>query len=280
MTATTRSSATASDGTTLSYREHGSAGLPTMVVLHSLGADGHMWDGCLPHLTGTHRVVVPDCRGHGSSGVSSKVSIDQWVDDLHDVFESAGAAPAVLVGVSLGGIQAIAFAAEHPELVSALVVADTFVALPTDVADSKIRNLGGQAAVLPMSAVAEQYVADTFQEPYPDGADAVRRALSQMDADSYVAAVDACFGVQIADRLAHVSAPTLVLWGDRDAKTPRPLNEEIAAGIDGSRFAVVPDAGHLSNIDNPAAFSAAVAAFSLEHGRRPAPRRGEGGSSS
>jgi 3-oxoadipate enol-lactonase len=280
MTAASDSSATASDGTVLAYREQGSPERPAMVLLHSLGADGHMWDGCLEHLTDVHRVVVPDLRGHGASGPSAKASVDQWVDDLRDVLEAAEAEPAVLVGVSLGGIQAIAFAAEHPQLVAALVVADTFVALPPDVADAKIRTLGGQAAQLPMRAVADQYVVDTFQEPLPAGAETVRRALSGMDADSYIAAVDACFGVQIADRLARVQAPTLVLWGDRDTKTPRPLAEEIVAGIDGARFAVVPDAGHLSNIDNPAAFSAAVAAFSLEHGRRPAPRRGEGGSSS
>jgi pimeloyl-ACP methyl ester carboxylesterase len=105
----------------------------------------------------------------------------------------------------------------------------------------------------------------------------VRRAIAAMDPDSYVAAVAACFGVQVTDRLSQVEAPTLVLWGDRDAKTPRALSEEIAEGIDGAVLQVLPDAGHLSNIDNPDAFAAAVIGFSAESGARPARVRAEGG---
>jgi pimeloyl-ACP methyl ester carboxylesterase len=75
------------------------------------------------------------------------------------------------------------------------------------------------------------------------------------------ASVEACFGVDIRDDLAAVHAPTLVLWGDRDTKTPRPLSEQIARGITGATLQTVPDAGHLSNVDHPAAFAALVEAF-------------------
>jgi 3-oxoadipate enol-lactonase len=105
----------------------------------------------------------------------------------------------------------------------------------------------------------------------------VRRSIAAMDPASYGAAVAACFSVQVTDRLAQVEAPTLVLWGDRDTKTPRTLSEVIADGIDGAVLRVVPDAGHLSNIDNPDAFAAAVIGFSAESGARPARVRVEGG---
>ncbi|MCU1605815.1 MAG: alpha/beta hydrolase [Modestobacter sp.] len=267
----------ARDGAGLAYREDGRADGPAVVLLHSLGADGHMWDGCAPELGRDHRLVVPDSRGHGDSGPARSSSVDQWVEDLSDVLDAAGVGPVLLAGVSLGGIQAIAFAAAHPQRVRGLVVADSFAALPTDAAQSKIRGLVDHSRQEPMTAVADQYLADTFQRPYPAGAAAVRRSIAAMDAVSYAASVTACFGVQIQDRLSQVEAPTLVLWGDRDAKTPRHLSQQIADGIAGAVLEVVPDAGHLSNIDNPAAFAAAVTTFSAVCGARPARLRAEGG---
>ena len=272
---TTRLSAR--DAAGLAYRETGSAAGPAMVLLHSLGGDGHMWDACTPALGRDHRLVIPDTRGHGASGPAATASVDQWVEDLEDVLDAAGAHQVLLVGVSLGGIQAIAFAAAHPDRVRGLVVADSFVALRPEVAEVKIRGLVDHSRQQPMHAVADQYIADTFQHPYPDGAAAVRRSIAAMDADSYAAAVQACFGVQIQDRLWQVEAPTLVLWGERDGKTPRHLSEQIADGIDGAVLEVIPAAGHLSNIDNPDAFAAAVTAFSAACGERPARLRVEEG---
>src|SRR5438105_3539926 len=77
--------------------------------------------------------------------------------------------------------------------------------------------------------------------------------LAQMRVDAYEASAATCFGLRLAGRLKEISAPTLVLlWGDHDAKTPWPLSEAIASGILGATLAVLPGAGHLSNLDNPA----------------------------
>lgn len=230
------------------------------MLLHSLGADGHMWNEVARALAGDRRVVVPDSRGHGRSPAGA-ASVDTWTDDLAALLDAADADRVSLVGVSLGGIQAIAFAAAHPTRVRALVVADSFVALPPELARAKIDSLAGAARETLMSTVADRYVADTFVEPVPAGAQAVRRALAGMDPTSYIDAVTACFGVQITHLLADVQAPTLVLWGDRDEKTPAALSTVIHHGIRGSRFATVPDAGHLSNVDNPEAFVRLVGAF-------------------
>jgi 3-oxoadipate enol-lactonase len=267
----------AADGTRLVYRDLGRPDGPALVLLHSLGADGAMWEPCLRSLGREHRLLVPDTRGHGASGPTTATGPEQWVDDLEAVLDDAAAEQVALVGVSLGGIQAVSFAAARPGRVRALVVADSFVALAPEVAAAKTRGLQDQCRAHPMSQVAEQYLADTFQDPHPPGAAAVRRAIAAMDPDSYAAAVAACFGVQVTDRLARVEAPTLVLWGDRDTKTPRALSEAIADGVDGAVLQVVPGAGHLSNIDNPDAFAAAVIAFSAETGARPARVRVEGG---
>jgi len=269
--------ALAADGAGLAFRDTGPADRPALVLLHSLGADGHMWDDCTAKLAEDHRVVVPDSRGHGASDPAVTKSVDQWVDDLDRVLEAATATNVLLVGISMGGIQALAYAAAHPDRVRGLVVADSFAALAPDVAEARIRGLADQVRKHRMSVVADEYVAATFQRPYPAGAGAVRRSIARLTPDSYVSAVEVCFSAQISDRLANIEAPTLVLWGDRDSKTPRPLSEAIAAGVGSARFEVVPDAGHLSNIDNPDAFVTTVRAFSAECGAQPAPVRVEGG---
>ncbi len=276
MTSTTYRAASVHDGASIAYEDHGTAELGTLVLLHSLGADGRMWDGCLDSLAGDHRVIVPDTRGHGASSPAPTSSVDEWVDDLDGVLDAAEVDTAVLVGVSLGGIQALSYAAAHPGRVAGIVIADSFVALMPEIAQAKIHYLCDQARRQSMEEVAAQYIADTFQRPYPDGAESVRRALAAMDFVSYLAAVEACFGAQIKDRLGNVIAPTLVLWGDRDTKTPRALSEQIVAGVEDARLAVVPDAGHLSNVDNPAGFVDELTVFTAECYSRPARLRAEG----
>ncbi|GLZ02877.1 3-oxoadipate enol-lactonase [Actinomadura sp. NBRC 104412] len=251
----------------LSYLDLGPRSAEAVVLLHSLGADGRMWRQQAAVLSERRRVLVPDSRGHGASGWDERVPADgewpsAWADDLDRVLDDARVGRAALVGVSLGGIQAIAYASSRPERVSGIVVADGFTELEPAVTEARIAALAGRAREQGMAALADSYVADTFtRTPPPDGAEAVRKAIAGMDADRYAAVCAGCFGVRITDRLAAVRAPALVLWGERDAKTPRPLSERIAAGIRGAELRTVPEAGHLSNLENPAEFTRLVEGF-------------------
>lgn len=246
----------------LTYADTGPDRPDAVVLLHSLGTDHRMWRDQAAALRARHRVVAPDCRGHGGSGWAEPVDTGAWVSDLDRVLDAARIERAALVGVSLGGIQAVAYAAARPHRVTAVVIADSFAELPADVAETKIAGLAGQAEADGMAAVADAYVADTFTlAPPPDGAEPVRAAIAGMDARAYAASVRACFGARVADRLAAVRAPALVLWGDADTKTPRARSEQIAAGIPGARLREIPGAGHLSNLENPAAFTRAVEDF-------------------
>ena len=250
----------------ISYLDAGPRSAVAVVLLHSLGADHRMWRHQIETLSVGHRVIAPDSRAHGESAGGHEHSVDAWTDDLHRVITSAGVDRVALVGLSLGGIQAIAYAAAYPGRTAALVVADSFVELDDAAAQAKIATLSEQARHLGMAAAADCYVADTFTAPtLPPGAQDVRAAIAGMDVDEYVASVRACFEVRIADRLGRVTAPTLVLWGDRDTKTPRVLSERICAGITGAELVDVPDAGHLSSIDNPQGFSRLTARFIGRH---------------
>src|SRR5699024_9465075 len=128
------------------------------------------------------RVLVLDARGHGRSGRAAGVTITDWVDDIAAVLVDAGVDRAVLVGVSMGGIQALAFALAYPERVRSILVADSFAELDPEISRAKIAAMAGAAEREPMSAVADDYVSATFLAPYPPGAAQVRRAITDIDA--------------------------------------------------------------------------------------------------
>lgn len=252
-----------SDGApALGYVEAGDPAAPVVLLLHSLGADTRMWRPQWDELAANHRVLAMDSRGHGRSGWDESVSVDAWADDVERVLAHADVRRVCLVGVSMGGIQAMAHAARHPERVAGLVVADSFAALNPEVAQSKIATLVGQAERLGMDALADAYVEDTFTStPVPPDAQDIRDSIAGLDPAAYTATVRACFSADVAGLLTMITAPVLVLWGERDAKTPLALSEAIAARVRDARLHRIPEAGHLSNLENPAVFTALVADF-------------------
>jgi 3-oxoadipate enol-lactonase len=244
----------------LAYLDVGPRSRRAVVFLHSLGADHRMWSDQVAALAADRRVIVPDSRGHGASVGSGPASFHDWVGDLERIFEHAGTEQVALVGISMGGVQAMAYAADFPDRVSALVIADSFAELTPEIAQGKISGMVDRAHNEGMAEWARSYVAETFTTR-AQGADVIRDAIAGMDPATYAASVQACFGAQLAERLGGLRVPTLVLWGDRDRKTPRELSEHIATTIPAARLGVVPDAGHLSNLENPDAFTDLVRQF-------------------
>jgi 3-oxoadipate enol-lactonase len=154
----------------------------------------------------------------------------------------------------MGGIQAIATAASAPDRVAGIVVADSFAALPEAVSAARIRDMTSYADTHSMDDVARAYVEATLLG-YGRGPELVHTAMAAMTHDDYRIAVTACFGADVRDALDHINAPTLVLWGELDAKTPRALSEAIIARIAGARLSTIPEAAHLSHLDQPAVFA-------------------------
>jgi 3-oxoadipate enol-lactonase len=237
----------------------------SVVLLHSIGTDGRLWHQQLRTLSARYRVLVPDARGHGGSGWidGAELTIEDWVEDITTVLDDAGVRAATLVGLSMGGVQALAYALAHPERVVGLVLADTFAELDAEVADAKVKSLISQANG-GMESFADNYLDQTLTDGHVDDAAlraVLRDAIANVPAGAYSASSRACFGVRLGDRLPEVRTPTLVLWGSLDSKTPRALSQELVAGIPNSRYAEVPAAGHLSAVENPEAFADALTSF-------------------
>ncbi|HSZ38536.1 MAG TPA: alpha/beta fold hydrolase [Trebonia sp.] len=252
----------ADDGTRLAFLDTGTGDPEPVVLLHSLGTDSSVWSAQLAAWSGAARVLAPDSRGHGASAWRPLRSVDDWVEDLDRVLAAAGVRRCRLVGLSMGGVQALAYTRRRPERVGRLVLADTFAELEPDAAVARVKHMTGRPAELGMAEYAAEYTATTLTgKAGPQAAEVVTTAITRMSAEAYAGSAAICFTARQASELPAISASTLVVWGELDAKTPKALSEQLASGIPAARMHVLPDAGHLSNLDNPEAFTDVVGGF-------------------
>lgn len=250
----------------IAYRTFGNPEDPAVVLLHSLTTDHMSWEQTASYLLDAGLfLILPDARGHGASDRTGVAKPGDWSADVLRVLDRLGLERCALVGVSMGGIAAIATAAAAPTRVRGIVVADSFLVLEEEVALARIQGMTDYATHHSMRAVADQYLRDTFAESVPSGAqEPVHRAISEMEPADYTAAVRSCFTANVSAEADAVVCPVLVLWGSEDAKTPLECSQAIAQSLTRSRFREIPGAGHLSHMDSPMAFSTAVTDFIMD----------------
>lgn len=232
------------------------------MLLHSLAVDQSTWGPVIAQLEGSYRLVTLDTRGHGKSESSTESGPEQWVVDVVAVLDALTISRAVLVGVSMGGIQAIATAAAVPDRVAGIVVADSFAVLPEAISAARIEDMTSYAASHSMDDVARTYIEATLRAAaVSPAAELVHTAMAAMSREDYTTAVAAVFSADVSPALPRITAPTLVLWGEHDAKTPRALSESIVGGIAGADLGTIPGAAHLSHLDQPGPFAQLVTDF-------------------
>lgn len=234
-----------------------------IVLLHSLGTDSQLWRHQIAAFDAIGPVVAFDSRGHGTSPWPGSTSMQEWVFDLHRDIAAIG--PVHLVGLSMGGMQAVAFAAEHPDLVQSLTIANSFAVLPSEVAGSRVAAAERAISEGGISAYADTYLAETLTKPMAaDDYAVLRDSISGTSEEAYLASAVATFNGDVTGYLAGIRCPTLALTGDKDQKTPLAVLQRIADGINNCQLAVIENAGHLSCIENPAAFNREVGRFLAE----------------
>lgn len=233
-----------------------------IILLHSLGTDSSMWQGVTPFLEPNYTLVTPDSRGHGSNGGLGGIDLAAWVADIGAVVDEYPAADVHLVGLSMGGVQAIACGAALGTRLKSLTLANTFATLSPDVAARKVEEMRTQIADVGMSAYAAAYLDGTIVAPVTeDSYQALHRAIATVTPEHYMESAEATFLVDLTGELAGITVPTLVITSDLDHKTPSSLSEQIKAGIPGASIVSIAGAGHLSSVEKPAEFAAALTTF-------------------
>jgi 3-oxoadipate enol-lactonase len=238
----------------------------TVVLAHALGCDVMMWDRLANELAAEHRVICYDHRGHGSSAVGeTPCSLTDLADDAARVIEaSAAGQPVVFVGLSMGGMVAQELALRRPGLVRALVLASTcggYTDAQRQVWDARISLIDTQG----LEAIAEATMQRWFTEPYRQQQAAsvarVRQRLLTQDKLGYLAASRAIRNLDTLARLPQLQQPALVIAAEQDAGTPVAMHQALVNALPHARLLVLPECAHLSVLEQPTAFSAAVQGF-------------------
>ena len=248
---------------TIAYWAAGEPARGTVLALHSLGTDHRLWSHLWDRLTELgFRVLCPDARGHGRSSWTELVDAGGWVEDVEAVLDAEGADVVDLLGVSMGCAQALEQALHHPQRVRSLVVSGAFGTLPPAAARAKADGLVEGARADGMAAWADRYTATTLFSDDPRDSQMLRDAISGVSLEAYAASARACFAPRSGD-LSTIEAPSLVVWGDRDEKTPYDMGAALAEELGDADIAVLPGAGHLATLDAPRAYGDLVSDFLL-----------------
>lgn len=228
-----------------------------IVLCHALGLDLSMWTGVARHLAAQgHAVLRYDLQGHGASLLSGDIDMDALVADAARLVQEWGRGPVVFVGLSLGGMVAQGLAIRHPELVSALVLANTAAGYPQASREGfqaraqQVRT-GGMASVI--DEVLPRYLSAAFIDGHPEAAAALRARLLRCPPLGYAACCEALARADWHDHLASINAPTWVVSGAHDQASPLALQQALVQGIRGARHTVLPCA-HLPTVEAPQPF--------------------------
>jgi 3-oxoadipate enol-lactonase len=257
-----------------------------IVFVHGFPFDGSMWEPQLAALPPGWRGIAPDLRGFGNSALAAGgalpagsqvgggvalagepvLTMDGLADDVALLMDREGTGPAVVCGLSMGGYVALSLWRRHPGLVRALVLADTRAEADSDEGKAN-RVRMAQAARDGGAAAVARTLMPALLRPATLGGErgAAERVRSMILATSPETIVAALAGMAVrADSVADLPAmdvPALVVVGEEDELTPPDVARSLAERLPRGRLVVVPEAGHVSSLENPDAFNAALSAF-------------------
>ena len=255
------------NGTLLHFRLVGPQGAPALVFVNSLGTDARIWDEVIVALSGQYRCLSYDKRGHGlSDAPAGDYSLDDHLDDLIGLLDHAGIGPAVVIGVSVGGLIAQGLALRAPERVAALVLCCTAPRMGDAAMWTARIETARTDGLLPLAdPVMQRWFSPGFRAQRPDELSGWRNLFLRTDPQGYANTCATLRDTDLTPAIANITAPALVVAGDADLAAPVELVRNCLA-IPGARLHVLPGVGHIPSIEQPAALAGLVHDFLKEVG--------------
>jgi pimeloyl-ACP methyl ester carboxylesterase len=234
----------------------------SLVLIHAFPVDAAMWDGQAAALTGQADVAVPPLPGFGGTPpVGDVMTMDAAADHVAAEMDRAGMDRAVVCGLSMGGYVAFSMWRRHRDRIAGLALADTR-AEPDDEAGRERRRLVAEKARGQGSgAIADEPPPLLSEQAEPALWDRVKEMIRRQPGES-IAAASLGIGGRADARplLPEIDVPTTVIVGSADTLTPPAMSEAMVDAIPGADLVVLDGAGHLSNLEAPDGFTAALRA--------------------
>lgn len=248
------------------YVEDSGGSQPAVVLIHGFPFNSTMWEPQLEALFGRCRTIVYDVRGHGKSDPGDGIfTIDSHVDDLFGLLDVLRPGPVIAVGLSMGGYILQRAMEREPGRFRALVLADTRSDSDSNEARLKraenIKNVRSKGSL----AFAEGFIPNVIAPSSTSRKDLVGKIRGMISAiePRHIAGTLLALASRpdTSESLARMGIPVLFVVGALDKTSPPELMERMHKAVPGSSYVVIPDAAHVSNLENPAAFNAAVTEF-------------------
>lgn len=242
---------------------------PAVVFMHGIGGNRTNWREQLDALAPAFRAVAWDARGYGDSDdYAGPLAFPDFAADLLRLLDHLEVAKAHLVGLSMGGRIAMDFYEAHATRVASLVLCDTFPGYDESItSEQREKFIASRKKPLVEDGKEPKdiapLVAPTLLSKGASPA-ALQRLVDSMailHKESYIKAIEAMTRYEPVAQLTAFRVPTLIICGDEDTLTPPAIARDMAAKIADARLAILERAGHLSNIEQPAAFNAVLLAF-------------------
>ncbi len=238
---------------------------PWVTLSHSLACRLEMWDEEVKRLARRFTVLAYDSRGHGESGAPpGPYTLDMIADDVKGLHDVLGITRSHWIGLSMGGVFGIATALKYPGIFSSMVLADTSSRLSDEgiaaFRDRVARVKAGGMEVM-VEPTLERWFRDSFRAKSPALMARVADWIRTTPVDGYIGTSAAIPTIDATARLKEIDVPCLVMVGEHDIAMPPAMARVLRDHLPHAQLSVVPDAGHLSNLEQPEAFNAALERF-------------------
>jgi len=253
------------DGTPINVEVEGAEGAPPLMFSNSLGTDLHMWDEQAAALKDHFRVIRYDTRGHGKSGAPpGPYSMERLGRDVLKVLSALGILRVRWCGLSMGGMTGMWLARHVPECIDRMVLANTAAKSGNpDTWNARIHAVNSNGIAAVADAVLNIWFTKSFRERAKDSIARVRETLVGTEPQGYVGCCSAIRDMDQRWGLADIKTKTLVIAGKHDMGTTVANAELIVSRIKGAKLKLL-DAAHISNIEQPSAFTDTIERFLLK----------------
>ncbi len=256
------------NGIEMHYEIHGKEGAPWLMLSHSLACSVRMWDEQIATFKDRYRVLAFDTRGHGASTApSGAYTLELLADDLRALLKHAGIERTHFVGLSMGGMIGQTFALKYPGVLTSLVLADTTSRYPAEAAPlwaERIKTAEERGMQPLVQPTLERWFTEGFRKARPEVVARVGQLILDTPVAGYAGCSHAIPKINLTSRLKEIKCPILVVVGEQDPGTPVAMAREIHDNAPGSKLVIIPNAAHLSNLEQPQAFDRALAEFLAE----------------
>ena len=250
-------------GITIHYQEEGVPDGRALVFINSLGTDLRIWDGVVAALDGRYRIIRYDKRGHGLSDCPpAPYSLRGLSSDLAGLLDFLAIEQATLIGISVGGMIAMDFAATWPERVRALVLCDTAPKIGTaEMWNERIATLRQHGMAYLGEAILGRWFAPAFLEGNTAACHGYSNMLTRIPVEGYTGTCEAIRDGDLTAAARTIKVPTLALVGAEDLATPPDLVRGLGDVIPQAQFHEIPGAAHLPCVEQPGVTAAHIVQF-------------------